>query len=295
MSQDRPTPQERPASRLPLFLLIALALLVAWVHLAADQKAAAQLARGDERYLAEEYPLALPHYQAAAQLDPDNFRAHQRLGRTLQHLEKHEEAGQAYRRALELNPNHVETLVCYIEHLLLVKDLPAARAQLRHVLSLQPICFEALDQMSRAEEMAGRPDRAAFWCKKILEYRPHYYSAEYRLAQLALAAGRPEETLERVQHTYGIALPWDQMALDLSVVAHLRLGQPDQALEQLARQTRRQVLSPQARARVHFSVALYFKRQGLAERAQQQLDEGLKLVPTGPLAERAKQMIEGTP
>lgn len=273
-----------------VLLVLFLAAQVG-IHVAPSQRAAAQLTRGDEYFLDEVYDEALPHYKEAAKLAPHDFRAFQRLGRVYQNLNQHQQSGEAYRQALEREPGHIETLVCYAEHQLIVKDFEGARATLKKVLAQQPICFEALDQMSRLEQTVGRPERAEFWCKKILEYRPHYFSAEYRLAQLALAAGRPQEALERVQHTFGIASPWDEMALELATVAHLRLGQPEQALQLLEHHRRRQVLTAQSMARVHFSVAAYYHQRGQARQATEQLEKGLKLMPSGPMAERARQML----
>lgn len=87
------------------------------------------------------YPQAIPYMSRAIELDPLVPSFYMERGFAYQYMGKFEEAENDYRKALDLEPNHVNVIQRYIDLLIDLNRLEEAGAQLDHLESIEPNTF----------------------------------------------------------------------------------------------------------------------------------------------------------
>jgi tetratricopeptide (TPR) repeat protein len=98
-----------------------------------------RLAKADElearnpKQARREYEAALKDFQAAAKLEPDNYRAHTSAGYAYRKLGQYERALQSYARALELEPSYSEAIEYRAEAYLGLNRIEDAKQSYMHL------------------------------------------------------------------------------------------------------------------------------------------------------------------
>lgn len=108
------------------------------------------------------YKHAHRHLTAALRHQPDNARYHYLLGAAL-HAEEGadlERAGEHYRRALELDPNHVQCLADYGHLLLRLGQTEEGLQRLRQAAERAPEDVEILGKLVKGLRLVGRTEEA---------------------------------------------------------------------------------------------------------------------------------------
>lgn len=278
-------------------ICLALGLLgtICWSYLAPSPRAASLIARGDVRLIQEKFPEAQAYYVQAQQLTPQDFRLFQRLGRVHQGLGETDKAQELFRKALELSPSHLETQLLLGDSLLRSEQGEAAESVVREVLASHPECLEALIQMGWARELQADLEASERWYQKASELHPNYFEAEYQLGQIDLQAGRNEQALEHLAHTFGVASGWDELALEASLLAWIRLDRPQEAEDKLRELKLKGGHPSESLAKSYFNLGVYFAIKGDPLRARGHLEEALFFRESGEIADRAREVLGKLP
>lgn len=274
-------------------VLILVVISVLWCHLAPSQRAAAEIARGDVRYIQKRFAEAQLHYFRALELTPEDFRPYQRLARCRQLSEvTFESAKGYYKRALERAPEDLETLLCYAQYLERESTPEEARRILFRVLSLEPGCLEALMRLAKIEIQDGRHARGRAWYGRILELAPGYYLAEHGLAKLAHDQGELEEALRHYYATLGASPYWDHQALVGITAVLLELKRPKELETLIAKLARRRAIH-QRDAAAHLVIlgTHYLKSENDLDRARESFLQAIEYSEVGRSAEVARQYL----
>jgi tetratricopeptide (TPR) repeat protein len=109
------------------------------------------------------------------------------------------QARDAYRRALELDPEHFDARVNLGRLLHEAGELAAAEANYRLALRLRPEDATAAFNLGVALEDLRRPAEALRAYERAIASDPHYADAHYNLAHLYEALGRPRNALRHLQ------------------------------------------------------------------------------------------------
>ena len=109
------------------------------------------------------------------------------------------QARDAYRRALELDPEHVDARVNLGRLLHEAGETAAAEAHYRMALESRPDDVTAAFNLGVALEDLKRPQEAAAAYEQVLSSDPSYADAHYNLAHLCERLGRPRTALRHLQ------------------------------------------------------------------------------------------------
>lgn len=223
-------------------------------------------------------------YRKAIEVEPDDPTAHAALADILDLQDRASEAISEYRTALELDPSSPQNHHQLGRLLLRIGWVEEAIGHLRQAVALAPDFGEAYGALALALERAGRIEEAVEAAGEAVEIEPESGSARLRLARLSMLRqidpwGDPETELLSVLE----ADPRDRMAL-LALGHHYRsAGRIERALA-----TYRRVLDLPGderrhrvlRARAHLSVAeLLAGDDPGSETAVSHLREAVRLAP----------------
>jgi tetratricopeptide (TPR) repeat protein len=109
------------------------------------------------------------------------------------------QARDAYRRALELDPEHFDARVNLGRLLHEAGEIAAAEANYRLALRLRPEDATAAFNLGVALEDLRRPSEALRAYERAITSDPHYADAHYNLAHLYEVLGRPRNALRHLQ------------------------------------------------------------------------------------------------
>ncbi len=157
------------------------------------------------------YVKALKFFQQATIVQPDDIGAHINVGRTLNHLEKFQEAEQAYLKAKSLlpQPQPGQKYVTRIapQHLsvflnlgnLMAKDnkLAEADALYRQAISMRTDYIQAYINRGDVLIKMGKPEEALDVYQMALRFEPDNADLHYNLGVVLIELGKPNEAMER--------------------------------------------------------------------------------------------------
>jgi tetratricopeptide (TPR) repeat protein len=133
------------------------------------------LTQGNAQYSQKKYAEALPFFQRATQLDPNNFEAWITLANTLNQLQRFAEALAADERATTLDPNHFVAWFNTASTLISLKRYAEALSAAERGTTLAPdfsdawsMKANALTRLNRYDEALAACDRATtLWANNI--------------------------------------------------------------------------------------------------------------------------------
>jgi Tfp pilus assembly protein PilF len=125
--------------------------------------------------------------------DPDLAEAYSTLGQTLDSQWQREEAGRAYRRATELNPNYATGRHWYGMHLAELGRMDEALAEVKAACDLDPFSFIILDNYGWLLTLAGRYREALQMLDRAAALNPGFDQTTRVKAAALAALGRNAE------------------------------------------------------------------------------------------------------
>ena len=116
---------------------------------------------------------AIRHFEKELEIDPESVRTYQRLGDLYSsYSTDFGRAKATLEKALELQPNHVSTLLNYASTLYYLDQLGAATEQFELVLQINPKDLTANYNLALMYEYTGKTQQAINRWKKFLELNP---------------------------------------------------------------------------------------------------------------------------
>ena len=116
---------------------------------------------------------AITHFEKELEIDPESVRAYQRLGDLYSsYSTDFGRAKETLKKALELQPNHVSTLLNYASTLYYLDQLGAATEQFETVIQINPKNLTANYNLALMYEYTGKTQQAINRWKKFLELNP---------------------------------------------------------------------------------------------------------------------------
>ena len=116
---------------------------------------------------------AISHFEKELEIDPESVRTYQRLGDLYSsYSTDFRRAKETLEKALELQPNHVSTLLNYASTLYYLDRLGAATEQFETVIQLNPKNLTANYNLALMYEYTGKTQQAINRWKKFLELNP---------------------------------------------------------------------------------------------------------------------------
>jgi len=182
-------PSLRPAARLSSVCLVAgiAAVLGILTHLRND-----------------DYRSELRIWQDTVAQAPNNYRAHNNLGRALAQDGRTAEAIGHYQKALEINPEYAETNFNFGMLLVQLGQGEAAVPLLKQVLAVRPSDLEAHLNLGVALAQQNRVDEAIGHYQKVLEIDPRFAPAHNNLGNMLLRLGRVDRAVLHYQAAVAI-------------------------------------------------------------------------------------------
>ncbi len=120
-----------------------------------------------------EYEEAIGYFEKELEIDSDSVAAYQRLGELYSNYNADfGRAVEALKRALELQPNHVSTLINYASALYYLDRLGAATEHFEMAIQLDPRNLTANYNLALMYEYTGKTEQAILRWKKFLELNP---------------------------------------------------------------------------------------------------------------------------
>jgi tetratricopeptide (TPR) repeat protein len=164
-----------------------------------EKVVAGLLGKGDMFYYSGEFDNALPFYEAATQIKPDNYLAWTRKGVSLSKLGRHDDAMEATNKAIDIKPDSYEAwsnkggiiLNCLGRH---EESLEACNK----AIEIKPDYHKAWHNKGSALGNLGRYDEALEAFNKAIEIKPDYAYAWFNKARALRKLGRHIEAFKAI-------------------------------------------------------------------------------------------------
>ena len=138
---------------------------------------------------------AVEAYERALEIEPDYGFAHNNLGNALNKVGKREEAIRHFRKALELDPTYAEAHHNLANVLVEENRLGEALEHSREAVRLRPDFAEAHNNLGNLLTRRGDAAEAVSHYRSALELKPGYAEAHNNLANALVALGRLREAI----------------------------------------------------------------------------------------------------
>ena len=132
-------------------------------------------------------------------LDPQSAEAYTSLALAREFGWKWDAAGQAYRRAIELNPNYATARHWFGMLLWVQGKMDEALLQLKQAAESDPLSHRILDTYARMLNLAGRPDEALAVAERALALQPRAIQAAIQKAHALVLLGRANEAVALIE------------------------------------------------------------------------------------------------
>jgi tetratricopeptide (TPR) repeat protein len=157
-----------------------------------QENEARYLKRAEEFVAKKDYASALIEYRNAAQQMPKDAEPYYRMGLAYMEQNSIGAAVTAYRKAIELNPQHVDARLKLAELMAssaAQSDIQVAEKQMRELLAFRPNSTDARNVLAVAELRLGKVDDAVKLLEEALEISPVNLRSSVNLARVKLARG----------------------------------------------------------------------------------------------------------
>jgi TolB-like protein/DNA-binding winged helix-turn-helix (wHTH) protein/Tfp pilus assembly protein PilF len=140
---------------------------------------------------------------------------------------------QAFRRAIELNPNLKPARTWYSQYLSAMRRFDEAIAQAQRAIEIDPLDSSMVTHAAAAYYEAGRVDEAIAYWLQVVKQDPNYWGAHHYLARAYILKGKYDEAITELQLASQLRNRVDSTPLDkaLSAYAHARAGRRAEAVK----------------------------------------------------------------
>jgi tetratricopeptide (TPR) repeat protein len=221
-----------------------------------------------------EYEAAIPEFQKALEINPEDARSHSKLGVALARVGRFSEAVSECRKAVELDPAYADAYM-NLGIALAQKGKPnEAIPHFERSLQLSPDNTEAHANLAAALISEGRIDEAIAHCQKALSVNPDYPLAH---ANLAIALAKTRKLDEAVPH-FEKALAANPDSVELHYTLGRALAEKNRIDEAIPHLERALAAKPGS-AELHYNLAHLLVAKGRFEEAIPHFEKVLKIAP----------------
>ncbi len=182
------------------------------------------------RYLwVEDYEKALPHFVEVVKQDPKHADAYFQIGYCMAKLGKYPEAIEAYRLALGIKAEDVDTHNNLCVAYNMIGRYPEAITSCRQALQIKPDFAEAHNNVGWALHRLGRYQEAIESCLEAIRVRPDFAMAHYNLGNNYFALKRFKEAMESFKEAIRIKFDYAEAHLNLGA-AYNEMGRYEEAI-----------------------------------------------------------------
>ncbi len=180
------------------------------------------------------YEGAIACYERTLALGPANPAAHNNLGVALKALGRHEAAAAQYGKALTLKPDYAEALGNLGSTLYTLDRHAEAAPHLVRALALQPKNVDIHSNLGNVLKALGRIDEAIACYERALGLKPDHAEAHNNLGTALKALGRLEEAMARYEAALALRPDYPEAHSNLGNVLHA-LNRNEEALARYER------------------------------------------------------------
>jgi len=169
-----------------ILCVAAASLALSGCALSPTAQEARYLRKGEEALQKKNYETAILHFKSAVQAQPRDAEAYYNLGLAYAALNQFSLAVPNFRKACELNPEHVHAQLHLAQIMSRSRDREAvedAQKRLRDLLTLVPDDAEVLDVLAFTELRLGQPESAEDHLQHALQKSPDSLKSSITLAQ----------------------------------------------------------------------------------------------------------------
>ena len=212
-------------------LALACALRAAYAGKANDVRkdACKLLNEGVAAFNKSDYKAAIAPLQKAAAMSMNSFPANYYLGMSLAGDRRYTDAVEAYKIALDLEPEHLQANVSIGDALLALGDADEAQPYYVKAQKLRPEYAPALDGLARVAESTADQDKAIALYGRALASDKGFAPAYTHLGDLYLRAGKLDEAVTLLVEAISIR-PDFGPGLNRLAAAYGRLGFANEAV-----------------------------------------------------------------
>jgi len=155
----------------------------------------------------EVMPKAIAAGERALQLDPESAEAFTSLALVRSLYEwRWKDAGELYRRAIQLNPGYATAHLWYgIDYLALLGNFAEAEKEIDTALELDPLSLAALEGRGYVCALSRRYDKAVDAYKRALQVDPSFYKGYTSMGRAHTLAGNYEAGIEMLEKGRALA------------------------------------------------------------------------------------------
>jgi len=184
---------------------------------------------GVTAYKNGDYEIAVEKLRRASSMALNNFRAHFYLGLALIGDRRYRDALEALNIALDLDPDHLQSLVAVGDAYLKLGDISEAQASYYSALKYRPEYAAALDGLARIYEAQAENDQAIDYFLRAISSNRGFAPAYTHLGDLYLRVKKFEEAVELLEEAIQVR-PDFAAGLNRLSLAYGRLGLINEAI-----------------------------------------------------------------
>lgn len=237
-------------------------------------RAAELLNQGVSAHNRGEHAEAVERLQQAAEIALNSFRTYYYLGLALSGDRRYADALDALGVALDLDPNHLRSLVALGDAHLELGDVNAARAAYYRALKQRPAHAPALDGLGRSHESLADEAKAIGFYRRAILGSKGFAPAYSHLGDLYLEQDRLEEAVRLLEEAIAVR-PDYALGMNRLALAYGRLGLLGEAVAMIHEAID---LDPEE-ARHPTTLGLLQLEQGFIGAAEGSFREALQLEP----------------
>jgi tetratricopeptide (TPR) repeat protein len=218
--------------------------------------------------------LAVPQFQKALDINPDDTEAMNELGVAVMQQGQTEQAIALFTRALEIAPNKAETHINLGVALLQKGDPEKAANHFQHAAQTEPMNAQARKDLAMAYSKEGQWDDAVTQYQRAADIEPANPETLFGLGSVLTRAGRLDEAMAQFRRVLAIDDGHSEAHFNLAL-GLLREGKADDAVSHLKRALE---INP-GFAEAHDILGNAFLQEGKPDDASAQIQAAVALKP----------------
>lgn len=235
----------------------------------------------------EKHQEAIKHYQKAIEIDSSCYWAHNGIGDAFSDLEQYEKALNAHEKAIQINSNLPDAHCGIGWAFYNLKQYEKALEAYTEAIRINPNFPRASNGVGNIWWKLGKYEEAIKYYQRTIEIAPSYYAAHLNLGQTFLDSSQYEKALE----SYRVAIkvnPESPYACIGLGNAFLALEQYEKALEACQEAAR---INPDL-SDAHYSLGNILCELKEYEKAVEAYKQAIKISPSGQYAQHAYKGLE---
>lgn len=235
------------------------------------------LNEGVSAYKRGDYALAVERLTESASMALNSFRAHYYLGLALIGNRQYVEAIDVLEIVLDLDPEHLQSLVAIGDAFLKKGNISEARAAYERSLQVRPAYPAALDGLGRSYEAQSEEQRAIEYFEEAIRSNKGYAPGYTHLGDLYMRQGDLESAVRLLEEAIEIRRDYAP-GLNRLALAYGRLGLHNEGVATIQEAIELEPLNP-----VHLiTLGRLQLNQGFVTGAERSFNEALQLDPDMP-------------